>query len=597
MVRTVKTALMCVLLGAIAVAYLYLFGGGHGDRGIDFGEITLHSLFILLGQILLLTALAIPIGKFLERKLRIPLLVTAIFVGTICGPTGFMKVPEVALLFANRSAEDLRHGIEWIAVLLLMLAAGTGINPNVVWRNRSVVFSVGGFGVFFPFVLGSLAVIPLMDTYAGSPEMRWPFVFFMGLVISISAMVVIVWVFRDLGIMRSDLADKIFPSYGFNELLGFGIYSVLIAVIVGGANDVPALGAVFLMTLAFISFCLGISGWTSEWANRYGHHPLSSLTIRLVLGGVCGWITQSLGLTAVLGFFLAGMMSHRSSGDQEGIPGVTWLLGILIPLYFVEIGLAVNIAADFHFLLSFYIVAVAILLKYWGARIGAWLIPDRPFRLERHVIGIAFTASGVLGLIIAEIALEYSVIQKPMFVAIVCSVVVSALMIQPWLKSAIADLQSIGIYLDEILEASAVLAKHEASSREEVIEELCKRLEKPLQKPAAELSAAVLERESISSTAVGRGLAVPHAKIEGIRRPVLAVATLKTPISSTGWDSADDSDVQVVFLTVSAPDVYISVHLRLLSAISSMQEGLTETESSITLYQEVLRRLRDFERA
>lgn len=57
--------------------------------------------------------------------------------------------------------------------------------------------------------------------------------------------------------------------------------------------------------------------------------------------------------------------------------------------------------------------------------------------------------------------------------------------------------------------------------------------------------AALLEREEQSSTAIGRGVAVPHAEVTGISVPVLALGISRGPI---GFSSLDQEPVHLVFL-------------------------------------------------
>lgn len=77
---------------------------------------------------------------------------------------------------------------------------------------------------------------------------------------------------------------------------------------------------------------------------------------------------------------------------------------------------------------------------------------------------------------------------------------------------------------------------------------------------------AVLEREAIMSTGVGKGLAIPHAKVSGLEKTLAALIVLKAPID---YQSIDDKPVQLIFLIVG-PESNNSNHIKLLSRISRM---------------------------
>jgi PTS system nitrogen regulatory IIA component len=76
----------------------------------------------------------------------------------------------------------------------------------------------------------------------------------------------------------------------------------------------------------------------------------------------------------------------------------------------------------------------------------------------------------------------------------------------------------------------------------------------------------ILEREALGSTGFGRGVAIPHARIAGLPRPVAAFLRLEKPVE---FDAADGMPVDCVFGLLS-PDQAGAVHLQALAAISRL---------------------------
>jgi nitrogen PTS system EIIA component len=76
----------------------------------------------------------------------------------------------------------------------------------------------------------------------------------------------------------------------------------------------------------------------------------------------------------------------------------------------------------------------------------------------------------------------------------------------------------------------------------------------------------ILEREALGSTGFGRGVAIPHARIDGLTRPVVAFLRLEQPVD---FDAADGMPVDCVFGLLS-PDQAGAVHLQALAAISRL---------------------------
>ncbi|GGC04266.1 PTS lactose transporter subunit IIC [Novosphingobium endophyticum] len=76
----------------------------------------------------------------------------------------------------------------------------------------------------------------------------------------------------------------------------------------------------------------------------------------------------------------------------------------------------------------------------------------------------------------------------------------------------------------------------------------------------------MVEREELGSTGFGRRIAIPHARIEGLKRPVAAFMRLEAPVE---FDSADGMPVDLVFGLLS-PEGAGAAHLHALAAISRM---------------------------
>ncbi|MDE2562955.1 MAG: PTS sugar transporter subunit IIA [Sphingomonadales bacterium] len=74
------------------------------------------------------------------------------------------------------------------------------------------------------------------------------------------------------------------------------------------------------------------------------------------------------------------------------------------------------------------------------------------------------------------------------------------------------------------------------------------------------------EREKLGSTGFGRGVAIPHARITGLSRPVAAFIKLAQPVD---FDAADGMPVDCVFGLLS-PVQAGATHLQALAAISRM---------------------------
>jgi PTS system fructose-specific IIA component/PTS system nitrogen regulatory IIA component len=113
----------------------------------------------------------------------------------------------------------------------------------------------------------------------------------------------------------------------------------------------------------------------------------------------------------------------------------------------------------------------------------------------------------------------------------------------------------------------AVRAKLGAEDKEGVIREMTQALEQAGKIATGELDGivkAIMKREELGSTGIGRGVAVPHTKHASVNRLVGTVAVSQEGVD---FDSLDGEKVQLFFLLISPPD-RPGDHLRALENIS-----------------------------
>lgn len=117
-----------------------------------------------------------------------------------------------------------------------------------------------------------------------------------------------------------------------------------------------------------------------------------------------------------------------------------------------------------------------------------------------------------------------------------------------------------------MLSDKSFLVNFEASSKKNVLDELSKLAEKDIKVNSRVLLEALTKREKLGSTAVGNGIAIPHANCPDIDKPKVFVALLS---NSLDFNANDDQPVDIIFLLL-APDNNGSEHLQALALVSRL---------------------------
>ncbi len=144
---------------------------------------------------------------------------------------------------------------------------------------------------------------------------------------------------------------------------------------------------------------------------------------------------------------------------------------------------------------------------------------------------------------------------------------------------------------EPLFRADSVLCDLHVSSKKQLFQEMASKLlensELSDSKIAArDIVAGAMERERLGSTGVGTGVALPHARIDGIEKVYVAFARLETPLD---YDAIDERPVDLVALLI-APENAGGAHLRALAKVSrrlrrqDMRQRLRSAPNAESLY-------------
>ena len=148
--------------------------------------------------------------------------------------------------------------------------------------------------------------------------------------------------------------------------------------------------------------------------------------------------------------------------------------------------------------------------------------------------------------------------------------------------------------INDMLSDDAFLMNFDGTSKKQVLEELSKLAEIKLGINSRTLLENLTKREKLGSTAVGNGIAIPHANISSVDRPFVFVSTL---VNGLDFNSTDDLPVDIIFLLI-APDNKGSEHLQALALISRLLRnkelttklrGCKSTESALAVISQSIR--------
>lgn len=129
--------------------------------------------------------------------------------------------------------------------------------------------------------------------------------------------------------------------------------------------------------------------------------------------------------------------------------------------------------------------------------------------------------------------------------------------------------------LGDILTPGGIYPVMKAASKKEALRLLSEKAAEATGFEARHIFDMLLQRERLSSTALGRGIAIPHVKLAALKNIVCLFARLETPID---FESHDGEPVDILFLLL-APEHASGDHLKALARISRLVRDPVTLES------------------
>jgi len=407
-----------------------------------------HELLVFWTQLLVLVAAARFCGA-LMRRLNLPSVIGQLGAGVILGPSIFGRLwPEGFDWFLpeHEISSGALFAVSWLGVAFLLVTAGFETDLGLIRRLGRAAALVTGFSLVVPLIGGLVVGGVLPESFIGSESDRTVFALFVAAALAVSALAVIAKILSELGLMRRDFGQITVAAGMANDVVGW----IMLAVFTGFATsgEVSASGSV--RTVGGLAIFLALAMTVGQrvvdralrWVRRDGPDVAGAMTVVVMTMLIFGVATQALGIEAVLGAFVAGVVLHRSRFQQrevlDHLESITNTF--LAPVFFATAGLRVDLGLlgqDDAIAWAGVVVAVAIVAKFVGAFVGAKLAGQS--NRAATALGAGLNARGALEIVIASVGLSLGVFTETAYTVIVIVPLITSIFAAVSLRIVVRD--------------------------------------------------------------------------------------------------------------------------------------------------------------
>ncbi len=402
-----------------------------------------HQLLLFWLQLLALLLAARGLGGAM-RAIGQPAVIGELAAGVLLGPSvlGYLAPGVHAWLFPDDPLQlAMLSGLAWTGVFLLLILTGLETDLALIRRLGRATAHVAVASLVLPVLAGVGLGAVLPAAFVGERAEREVFALFMGTALGISALPVIAKILSDLDLMRRNIAQVLLAAAMANDIAGWILLGIVAGLAQSGALDAGRLAFTVAGLALFLglAFTLGQRGVDAllETVTRRRWGVSGSLTAVLLVALAAGATTHAIGLEAVFGAFIAGIVLGRSRfHDTEvfaQLDGVT--RSFFAPLFFATAGLRVDlglVATPQAFGWGLAVLAVATASKAGGAYLGSRFagLPRR----EGLALGVGLNARGAVEVVVATVGLSLGVLNAQSYALVVLMAIVTSMMAPPLLR-------------------------------------------------------------------------------------------------------------------------------------------------------------------
>lgn len=385
-------------------------------------------------------------GEFFER-IKQPAVLGELIGGILIGNLALVGFHGFEPLRTNAVIGSLAE----IGVIILLFEVGLESNIGemleVGWSSLLVAVA----GVIAPFFLGWGVAAYFLPGEATLVHL------FIGATLCATSVGITARVLKDMGKLQARESRIILGAAVIDDVLGLLILAVVAGAIkAAGAGTSLSMAGVALITIKAVAFLIGALA-----AGRYLMPPVFRragmweargmlLALSISFCFLLAWLAAIVGLAPIVGAFAAGLVldeahyaSFRSRGEKDLEELIRPVSDLLVPLFFVLMGLKVDLRAFGRMELLGFAIALT-LAAIIGKQICALAVTEKG--INRLAIGLGMIPRGEVGLIFAGIGASLwlpnaqganePIVSAGTFSAIVIMVIVTTLLTPPALKWA-----------------------------------------------------------------------------------------------------------------------------------------------------------------
>jgi Kef-type K+ transport system membrane component KefB len=361
-----------------------------------------------------------------------PKVVGEMTAGIALGPTlfGLFWPGSYHALFPAESLGYL-NALSQAGLVIFIFLVGVRVDFADLKRQSGIAVVTSNISIILPMILGMGVAWYLYPRYGSGSLLV--FALFIGTSMSVTAFPVLARILMERNLLGTRLGSVAIACAAVDDISAWVLLAAIVSLTKNNTHSRPARMMLLYIALYLLAAFL-IGRILEAWSSRLDEKklPLNAILLFVVLALISGAVSDYLGVHALVGAFIAGLVTPRKFRQPliDKLEAVT--LMILMPLFFALTGIRTQFVFNggvmmyVDFLL---ILLVAVASKWGGTMIGArsWGMDWR----DASRLGLLMNTRGLVGLVVLNVGADLGLLSPRLFAMMVAMALVTTFMATP----------------------------------------------------------------------------------------------------------------------------------------------------------------------
>lgn len=322
-----------------------------------------------------------------------------------------------------------------LGVIMLMFLAGLETNVEEFKKAGLSSFVIAVAGIIIPLILGTLGANLFFDNFLEN--------IFIGVILTATSVSITVETLKELGKLNTRSGINILGAAVIDDILGLILISVVLALgqTAGSGAETAGVLQIIYVFIKIILFCIfSIIGvlYLPKYVNKFTAHikpGRTILTFSIAFAILISYIAESLGIAAITGAYICGLMLSSLSFKEYLERNVKAISsGFLSLIFFASVGIEANLdGINLEVIyITLFMFIVAVIGKLVGCGAAARLL--KMSKSESMQIGTGMISRGEVAIITANIGLQKGIISEEVFLPTLIVVILTTIITPVLLK-------------------------------------------------------------------------------------------------------------------------------------------------------------------